>query len=89
VPTSESFRISGHRLIATGFDFEPLPSGEVLIQFFADDGKTINTLVITRNALARLPMVVHAFFLAVDVGQDAALAFLDSVTVLEGRNDAR
>ena len=60
-----------------------------LIQFFADDGKRINTQVITREALARLPVVVHAFFLAVEKGQDAALVFLKGVTVLEGQNDAR
>lgn len=73
-----------HR-VATGFDFEPLPSGEVLIQFFTDDGKRINTQVITRASLARLPVVVHAFFLAVETGQDAAFAFLDSVTAAEGK----
>jgi hypothetical protein len=74
---------------ATGFDFEPLSNGDVLIEFFADDGKTINTQVITREAVARLPVVVHAFFLAVEKGQGAALVFLNGVTVLEGHNDAR
>lgn len=64
---------------ATGFDFEPLPNGNVLIQFLADDGKTINTQVITREGFARFPVVVHAFFLAVEKGKDAALAFLDGV----------
>ena len=42
--------------IATGFDFKPLPTGDVLIEFFADGGKTINTQVITRKCLARLPI---------------------------------
>ena len=69
---------------ATGFDFEPLPTGDVLIQFFGDDGKTINTQIITRDGLARLPVVVHAFFLTVEEGPDAALAFLDVVTSREG-----
>ena len=64
---------------ATGFDFQPLPTGDVLIQFFGDDGKTINTQVITREGLARLPVVVHAFFLAVEEGKDAAIKFLESV----------
>ena len=69
---------------ATGFDFEPLPNGNVLIQFFADDGTTINTQIITKEGLARLPVVVHAFFLAVEKGKDAAIKFLDGVTASEG-----
>jgi len=69
---------------ATGFDFEPLPTGDVLLQFFGDDGTTINTQVITKEGLARLPVVIHAFFLALESGKDAALAFLDGVTTREG-----
>lgn len=42
--------------VATGFDVEPLPTGDVLIEFFGDDGTTINTQVITRECLARLPV---------------------------------
>ena len=75
-------------MTATGFDFEPLPTGDVLIEFFGDDGKPINTQVITKDGLARLPVVVHAFFLTVQVGPDAALAFLNGVTVREGDRHA-
>ena len=75
-------------MTATGFDFEPLPTGDVLIEFFADDGKTINTQVISRDCLARLPVVVHAFSLAVEDGPDAALAFLNGVTAREGDRHA-
>ena len=77
------------RPTATGFEFEPLPTGEVLIEFFADDGKTINTQVITRDGLARLPVVVHAFFLAVEEGPDAAIAFLDRLSAGEGQQRPR
>lgn len=70
-------------MTATGFDFDPLPTGDVLIQFFADDGETINAQAITRDTLARLPVVVHAFFLAVEKGKEAALAFLNGV-IAEG-----
>lgn len=70
--------------IATGFDFEPLPNGDVLIEFFGDDGVTFNSQVITRDCLARIPIVVHAFFLAVDKGTEEALDFLNT-TVLEER----
>lgn len=71
-------------MTATGFDFEPLPTGDVLIEFFGCDGKTFNTQVITRECLARLPVVVNAFFLAVDQGPEAAVAFLDDVASREG-----
>lgn len=64
-------------MTATGFDLQPLPNGDVLIEFFGDDGDTFNTQVISRTALARFPAVVHALFLAVDQGQEAALAFLN------------
>ena len=82
---SESLRISGQYPVATGFDLEPLPNGDVLIEFFGDDGETFNTQVITRTALARFPAVVHALFLAVGQGSDAALAFLDRLTAGEDR----
>lgn len=70
-------------MIATGFDFEPLPNDDVLIQFFSDDGKTVNTQIMTRECLARIPVVVHAFFLAVEKGSDEALDFLKSMTAEE------
>jgi hypothetical protein len=72
-------------MTATGFDFEPLPNGDVLMQFFDDDGVAINTQVMTRECLARLPIVVHAFFLAVEKGKDEALQFLNSMTAEEGQ----
>lgn len=73
--------------VATGFDFEPLPNGNVLIQFFAYDGTTINTQVISREGFARFPVVVHAFFLAVEKGKDAALAFLNNMAAVEGKRN--
>lgn len=73
----------GQQVIATGFDFEPLPNSDVLIQFFSEDGKTVNTQIMTRECLARLPVVVHAFFLAVDKGNDEAFDFLKSMTAEE------
>lgn len=72
-------------MTATGFDFEPLPNGDVLMQFFGDDCVAINTQVMTRECLARLPIVVHAFFLAVEKGKDEALQFLNSMTAEEGQ----
>jgi len=75
-------------MTATGFDFEPLPTGDVLIQFFGDDGKTINTQVITRECLARFPVVAHALFLAVEEGEAAALAYLNKMSILEDQKGA-
>ena len=40
---------------ATGFDFEPLPHGDVLMQFLDDDGEAINTQVITPAGTGVVP----------------------------------
>ena len=74
-------------MIATGFDFGAMPNSDVLIQFFSDDGSTVNTQIMTRECLARLPIVVHAFFLAVEEGKDEALNFLNSLAAEENNND--
>ena len=70
-------------MIATGFDFGALPNSDVLFQFFSDDGKRVNTQIMTRECLARLPIVVHAFFIAEEKGNDEALQFLNSMTAEE------
>jgi hypothetical protein len=67
-------------MTATGFEFGPLSNGNVLIEFFNDGGKAINTQVITRECLARIPVVAHAFFLAVEEGKEAAQAYLDEMS---------
>jgi hypothetical protein len=66
-------------MTATGFDFEPLPTGDVLIQFFGDDGVVFNSQIITRECLTRIPIVAKATFIAIENGQDAALAFLNTI----------
>ena len=73
-------------MTATGFDFEPLPNGDVLMQFFGDDGVAINTQVITKECLARIPVVAHALFLAVEEGKEAAIKYLNNMSFLEHRN---
>ncbi len=70
-------------MIATGFDFGALPNSDVLIQFFGDDGTTVNTQIMTRECLARIPVVIHAFFLAVEKGSGEAFDFLKSMTAEE------
>lgn len=71
---------------STGFEFEPLPNSDVLIRFQADDGTPINTQIVTREVLCRLPVVVHAFFLAVNEGQEAARDFLSRFQGNENTN---
>ncbi len=57
---------------ATGFDFEPLPDGSVLIEFFGNDGKTFNSQVITAEALRSMPLVVALTDVALRKGPDVA-----------------
>ena len=71
------------QVTATGFDFEPLPHGDVLMQFFDDDGEAINTQVISKECLARIPVVAHVFFLAVEEGKEAALTYLRKISILD------
>ncbi len=71
-------------MTATGFEFEPLPNGDVQMEFFGDDGVTINTQVITKECLARMPVVAQALFVAVEEGKEAAMAFLERMTVVDG-----
>jgi hypothetical protein len=42
---------------ATGFDFQPLNDGNVLIEFFGDDGKTFNTQVVTADVIRNMAIV--------------------------------
>ena len=72
-------------MTATGFDFEPLPNGDVLIEFCGDDGVTINSQAVTKECLTRIPVVAHALFLAVEEGTDAALEFLNHLNKREGK----
>lgn len=65
--------------IATGFEIEPLPDGNISIQFFGDDGIAINLVIVTTDCLTRLPIVVHAFILATDKGKEEAMEFLNGV----------
>jgi hypothetical protein len=47
-------------LVATGFDLGILPDGNVLIEFFGDDGKTVNTQVVSPDLFKKMPTVVQA-----------------------------
>ena len=42
--------------IATRFDFQPLHDGNVLIEFFGDDGKTFNKQVVTADVMKNMAL---------------------------------
>jgi hypothetical protein len=58
--------------IATGFDFEPLPDGNVLIEFFGDDGRTFNRQVVTAEVVRSIPLVAILTDIALERGPDVA-----------------
>ena len=67
------------RPIATGFDFEPLADGNVLIEFFGDDGKTFNTQVVDGQAFRHLPILAHVTQVAIGEGAEAAKKMMDEL----------
>ena len=62
---------------ATGFDFEPQPDGNVLIEFFGDDGHTINEQIVTADLISRLPVVAALMDVAMRMGPEAAAEFVE------------
>jgi hypothetical protein len=65
--------------IATGFDLEPLPDGNILIDFYGDDGITFNTQVVTREVIENLPAVVGLTLVCMDQGPEAVKKIMESV----------
>ena len=62
--------------IATGFDFEPMADGNVLVEFHGDDGETFNTQVVTAEVVASMPVVAHLAGLALTREVDAIKAII-------------
>jgi hypothetical protein len=65
--------------IATGFDFESLDDGTVLIEFYDDDGETLNTQVVSADVMASEPFVTHLTRLAFTQELDAIKAMLGGI----------
>jgi hypothetical protein len=59
-----------HR-IATGFDLQPLPDGNVLIEFYGDDGKTFNSQIVPREVVEGMPAVASLTLVYMDQGAEA------------------
>ena len=65
--------------VATGFDFEPLADGNVLIEFYGDDGKTFNTQIITGDVLKSLPAVANLTQVAMSEGVEVAKKIMEAM----------
>lgn len=65
--------------VATGFDFEPLPDGNVVVEFFGDDGVTINRQVVTADVVRRMPLVAALLDVALTSGPDVAREIMERV----------
>ncbi len=65
--------------IATGFDFQPLPDGNVLVEFFGDDGKTFNTQIVTPDVIKNLPVVAVLTDIALTKGPEVAKDIMDKL----------
>jgi hypothetical protein len=57
---------------ATGFNFKPQPDGNVLVEFFGGDGKTITKQIVTADRISRLPLVAALMDVALRMGPEAA-----------------
>ena len=65
--------------IATGFDFQPLPNGNILIEFYSDDGKTINKQVVTAEVVRRIPVVAVLTDIAMKHGPQAVEEIIEKL----------
>ncbi len=75
-----------HR-IATGFDLEPLATGNVLIEFFGDDGKTFSVQVVTREVVQSMPAVASLMLVYMDQGPEAVKKLMEKLTQTESEQE--
>jgi hypothetical protein len=66
--------------IATGFDFQPLPNGDILIEFFGDDGKIINKQIVTAEVVRRIPVVAVLTGIAIKPGPEVAKDIMEKLS---------
>lgn len=62
--------------VATGFDFTPLPGGNVLIEFFGDDGRTFNKQIVTPGVIRSMGLVSAMTDVALKKGPEVAKAVM-------------
>jgi hypothetical protein len=75
----EEGRLMNNTSIATGFDFQPLPDGNVSIEFVSDDGQTINRQVVTGDVLRSIPLVAILTEVALQKGPDVAKEIMEKL----------
>jgi hypothetical protein len=59
--------------IATGFEFTPLPNGRVLMEFYRQGGKTINSQMIDASLLKMIAITAHMTDQVVHQGREATM----------------
>jgi len=65
--------------IATGFDFEPQSDGNVLIEFFGDDGVTFNKQIVTPSVIRHFPLVAALTDVALRHGPTVAREIMEKL----------
>lgn len=68
-----------NEIIATGFDCEPLPDGNVLVEFFGDDGHTFNKQVVSPEVIKHMPLVAVLTEVALTKGPVVAKEIMDKL----------
>jgi hypothetical protein len=63
--------------VATGFDWELLPNGNVLIDFFGDEGTVFNQQIVTPEVVQNLPIVAALVNVALKKGPEAVKDIMD------------
>jgi hypothetical protein len=58
--------------IATGFNFQPLPDGNVLIEFFGEDGNTLGHQIVIPEGINSMPLVAVLTQVALAKGPEVA-----------------
>ncbi len=65
--------------IATGITFQPLPDGNVLIEFLGEDGQTINKQVVTAEVMKRISGVAVLTDIAMKQGVEVAKEIIEKL----------
>ena len=76
----------------TGFEFTTLENGRVLLEFYGDSGKTLNSQIFGAGLLKDIALTAFATQLAMGKNKEAAIKFLNAVAkqeLLLKRRDAK
>ena len=65
--------------VATAFEFQPLVNGDVLVEFFGGDGKTLSTQIVAGKAFNHLPILAYVAQVAIGQGAEAATKMMDEL----------